>query len=131
MRPRRRHQRRLDEAQRRTRGRDELPGRAVAPPWLLGERAGEHGVELLGELGLRLRGRGRLFVHVCPEKRDVRCPRERRLPGQAFVEDAAERVDVRALVQGVARDLLGGDVLECADDVAGGGDSAQGARPLR
>ena len=120
----------VDEAQRRARRRDELARRAIAPPRLLGERAGEHGVELLGKVGTRLRRRRRLLVHVRPEERDVGRPRERRLPGQALVEDAAERVDVRALVERVARDLLGGDVLERADDLAGGGDSRERARAL-
>ena len=69
-------------------------------------------------------------MYVCPEEGDVGRPREGGLPGQALVEDAAERIDVGPPVQGVARDLLGGDVLERADDVAGSGHAAQGGRPL-
>ena len=70
-------------------------------------------------------------MHVRPEERDVGRARERRLPGQALVEDAAERVHVRALVERVARDLLGRDVLERAHDLARDRDSRERARALR
>ena len=69
-------------------------------------------------------------MHVRPEERDVGRAREGRLAGQALVEDAAERVHVRALVQGVARDRLGGDVLERSDDLSGRGDTRQRSRAL-
>ena len=116
--------RRFANAKRRARGREQLAGQAVATARLLGERAGEdRGVELPGEIGAGLARRSRLLVHVRPQERDVGRAREGRLPGQALVEDAAERVDVRALVDGVARDLLGGDVLERADELAGAGDA--------
>jgi hypothetical protein len=68
---------------------------------------------------------------VCPEQGDVGRTREGRLPGQALVENAAQRVDVRALVEGVARDLLGGDVLERADDLSRDRDPGKRARALR
>ena len=61
-------------------------------------------------------------MHVRPEESDVGRPRERRLAGQALVEDTGERVQVGAGVDVVPRDLLGRDVLQRADDVAGSGD---------
>ena len=66
-------------------------------------------------------------MHVRPQERDIGRPREGRLAGQALVEDAAQRVDVRALVERVARDLLGSDVLEGAHDLAR--DRHAGQRP--
>jgi hypothetical protein len=50
-----------------------------------------------------------VFAHL-----EVRVPRERRLPDEALVEDAAERIDVRPPVDLLARDLLGGDVVDGA-----------------
>ena len=55
------------------------------------------------------RGR-RLLVQVRPEHGKVGGMRERRRPGQALVEQAAERVDVGAAVHLAARDLLRCDV---------------------
>ena len=69
-------------------------------------------------------------MHVCPEEGDVGGARERRLSGQALVEDATERVEIRPRFDVVARDLLGRDVLERADDVPWGGDAAERARAL-
>ena len=83
-----------------------------------------------GQVGARLARRGRLLVHVRPQERDVGRARERRLPGQALVEDAAERVDVGALVERVAGDLLGRDVLERADDLARDRDARERAGAL-
>ena len=131
--PPRRPLRRLDgfdEAERRACRVHELTRRAVAPAGVLGERAGEDGVELARELGAGLARRRRLLVHVGPEEGDVGCPRKRRLAGQALVEDTAERVEVGAGVDLVPRDLLRRDVLERADDVAGGGHTAQRAGAL-
>ena len=128
-RPRRRLDR-FDQAERRACRAHELTRRAVAPAGVLGERAGEDGVQVAGELGAGLARRGRLLVHVRPEESDVGCPRERRLAGQALVEDAAERVQVGARVDVVPGDLLGRDVLQRADDVARRGDPAQRAGAL-
>jgi len=47
--------------------------------------------------------------------------RERRVAGQELEQHAAERVDVRARVDAVAADLLGGDVVEGADEGTGRG----------
>ena len=69
-------------------------------------------------------------MHVCPEEGDVGGARERRLSGQALVEDATERVEIRPRFDVVARYLLGRDVLERADDVPWGGNAAERARAL-
>ena len=109
----------LDEAERRASRRDELAGGLVTASGLLGERATEDAVDRLRQLGSNLARALRLLVDVRPEQRDVGCAREGRLPGQALVEDAAERVEVRPRFHVVARDLLRRDVLERADDVPG------------
>ena len=121
----------LDEAERGARRGDELARRPVPPLRLLREGARQHRVDVPRQLGPNLARPPRLLVHVRPEQGDVGRPRERRLPGQALVEDAGERVDVRARVDVVARDLLGRDVLERADDVTGSRDAAERAGPLR
>ena len=106
------------------------PRRPVPPLRLLREGARQHRVDVPRQLGPNLARPPRLLVDVGPEKGDVGRPRERRLPGQALVEDAGERVDVRARVDVVAGDLLGSDVFERADDVTGSRDAAERARPL-
>ena len=83
-----------------------------------------------GSSGRTSLGRFALLVDVRPEQRDVGRAGEGRLPGQALVEDAAERVEVGPRLHVVARDLLGRDVLERADDVSGRGDAAERARAL-
>ncbi len=50
--------------------------------------------------------------------RDVRVTPERRLPDEAFVEHAAERVDVRPPVNVLTGDLLGCDVVDRAQKLA-------------
>ncbi len=70
-------------------------------------------------------------MDVRPEERDIGRARERGLPRQRLVEDAAERVDVRALVQGVTGDLLRCDVLERANDLARDRHTREGAGALR
>ena len=65
-----------------------------------------------------------------PQQGDVGRAGEGRLPRQGLVEDAAERVDVGPLVERVAGDLLGRDVLERADDLSGDGDPRERARAL-
>ena len=88
-------------------------GRAfVAVLLLLGERAGEDGVEA------RIGGkRGRRLLHVRPQKLGFRRAVEGRLPLEALVQDAGERVLVRAPVDLFASDLLGGEVVEGADEL--------------
>ena len=66
--------------------------------------------------------RPRLALHVLVHDRHVIAARVGRHAGQHFVEDDAERVDVGALVDLLAEDLLGRHVLRRADDVAGLGE---------
>src|SRR5262249_20302348 len=62
-------------------------------------------------------GRGRL-VQGRPEDRHLRVLAKRRLAGERLVEDAAQRVDVRAAIDGLALDLLRGDVVDRAHEVS-------------
>ena len=52
-------------------------------------------------------------------------------PGQALVEDAAERVHVRAPVDRLPLDLLGRRVVHCPDEEAGAGEAAAALSVLR
>ena len=63
--------------------------------------------------------------------RDVRVAPKRRLPDEALVEHAAERVDVRPPVDLLTGDLLGGDVVDGAHQVAVVADSGLLGDPLR
>ena len=65
---------------------------------------------------------GRLEMGV--ENGDLRVARERHLPGQALVQQAAERVDVRARVEALAADLLGRHVMDGSERPLGRGDRA-------
>src|SRR5215211_8185764 len=59
-------------------------------------------------------------MHVRPDDGDVTIALEGRRAGEQLVEDAPERVDVRAMVWVRARlDLLGGDVVDGADELTG------------
>ena len=70
----------------------------------------DHRVHRAGQLRSAL-GRGRrLLFEVCPGDRKPGIARERRLAGQALVEQAAERVHVRPSVDVAALDLLGRQV---------------------
>ena len=70
----------------------------VAQVALLGERRGDHGVERLRQLGPSLADGRRRVVHVREQRRDLVLALVRGFSGQALVQDAAERVDVRAPV---------------------------------
>ncbi len=100
------------------RGPRELAAGRVALLGILGERAGDDRVE--GRRKLRPLGaeRRRLPLEVREHDRDVRLALEGRLAGEAFVEHAAERVDVGAPVHVLAGDLLGGDVVDRPHEVA-------------
>ena len=63
--------------------------------------------------------RGRLLLQMGPEDGEVRVAPERRLAGQALVEHAAQRVEVGAEVDRLASDLLGGGVVDRAQELAG------------
>ena len=68
---------------------------------------GHHGVDRRGELGADARDRRRRLDQVRPQQGGVVVPAEGQLPGQALVEHAAQRVDVRAGPHRPALDLLG------------------------
>ena len=95
------------------RRRSRSAGPATSPsPWRSrrrGPRAGR---------GASPSGSRRLLGQVGVDHRDVGVARERDLADEAVVEQAAERVDVRAAVDLAALDLLGRDVVDRADDVA-------------
>ena len=79
---------------------------------VLGEGACDNGVDRVGQLVVVCPNGGRLGLEVFPEDAHRRAALVRWLTGQAFVQDAAERVDVGAAVDGAAFDLLGGDVVD-------------------
>ena len=112
----------------------ELFGREarLVPPQRLGHLAGLLGalgrvlleaaqddvLELLPDLGAQRAGRLRDLVDDAVEDR-LQFAREGRIADEAFVEDGAERVDVRPRVEGARGDLLGGEVGHRADQRAG------------
>ena len=103
-----------------SRGRiTQLAAALVALLGLLGERAGDHLVDRLWQLGPALVQGGRRLLEVSEHRRDRPRPLEGRLAVQAFVQDAAERVDVGARVERLAGDLLGGGVVDRAGEVRG------------
>ena len=79
---------------------------------------------------LRARRR-RLGLEVREHDRDLRVAPERRLPDEALVEHAAERVDVRPPVDLLAGDLLRRDVVDRAEQVAVVADPGLVGDPLR
>ena len=94
------------------RGREALVAR-------LRHRARDDPVELLGQVGAHLRQPRRRAGQVGVHHRDLGVPLERRPAGEALVEHAAERVDVRASVERQPLDLLGRGVLDGADEDPG------------
>jgi hypothetical protein len=101
------------------RGLDEYGGALVSLLLLLGERLPEDGVEV------EARGESRrVLLHVRPQELRLRGAVERRLPGQALVQDACECVHIRAPVDLLSPDLLGGEVVEGADQLPGFGRGA-------
>jgi hypothetical protein len=80
---------------------------------VLRQRPAEHVVEAAEAPHPR-----RLLLHVRPHGLGVAGAPERRFAGEALVEHAAERVHVGPRVHVVAPDLLGGEVVERADDTA-------------
>jgi hypothetical protein len=97
-------------SQRLSSSRDKLVPGLVAVVRLLGERLREH--------RLQPRQRGWLLLEVREDDRGVGAAAERRPPGQALVQQAAERVEVGAPVQVVTANLLGGDVVDSAERAA-------------
>ena len=88
----------------------------VALRRVLGQRAGDHGVER----GVA-RHRRRRLGQVRPELALGGVERERHLAGERVEEHAAERVEVARRAVALAPDALGRDVVERADDVARAG----------
>ena len=92
----------------------------IALVGILGRRAGDDVVEGPDELAARrARGMRRRVGDVRPQLGHVAVLGVRDLAGQHLVQDAAERVDVRAPVDRVALDLLRGDVVGRPDPGAG------------
>ena len=97
----------------------EVARRGVAVLGRLGERAGDHRVELLRRGGRGSRDRGRVLGQVRPQLRLVVVVGVRRAAGQRVEEQAAEAVDVGAGVDPLAADLLRRDEVQRPDPVAG------------
>ena len=91
--------------------RRQLARGRIAIRGILGRRLGDDVVEGGHEIAARRAGPRRRVADVRPELGDVAVLRVGDLAGQHLVEDAAQRVDVRAPVDRVALDLLGGDVV--------------------
>ena len=94
------------EAEGGTGGLDQLSAGGIALVAFLGQRSLQDVVE---------RGIGqprRLLLHVCPQRLRLALAAEGRRAGEAFVEHAGQRVAVRATVDRVAADLLGGHVVQ-------------------
>ena len=92
-------------------GLGELGAGLVAVVRRLGERFCDHRVGGASR-------RRRLVLEVGVEDGGVVAALERLAAGQALVEQTAERVDVGAAVDRVAADLLGGDVVDRAHQLA-------------
>src|SRR5262245_47244377 len=104
--------------QSRTGRADELDAGAVAPVGILRHRPGDHGVEGARNLrALRARG-GRLLVHVGPHQLELALARVRGLAREALVENAAQRILVAPAVEGLAPDLLRGEIVGGAEQLA-------------
>ena len=69
-------------------------------------------------------------LELGPHERHAVVPLERRLPGQHLHDSAGQRVLVGPAVDRLALDLLGRDVVERAEELAGGGERRRGERVL-
>ena len=121
---------RPEDAQGHPGGLDELTAASVPLIRALGQHPAEHLVDLRRQLGPQHRGhRGRL-LHVRPDDRGVQVLLERHPSGQALVQDAAERVLVGLAQHRRAPDLLRGDIVDRAQELARRGQPAAGHRVL-
>src|SRR5262249_30808711 len=102
----------------RARGVHELATRRVSVFRRLRKRRLEDRVERSRKLGSQVRDGRRRIVEVCEENRQLALAVERRRACEALVEDAAERIDVGPPVDCAALDLLGGHVVDGADETA-------------
>ena len=84
-----------------------------------------------GRSGRSSRHRRRRVLDVRPQHADLDIARVGSVPGQALEEQAPERVHVGALVDGIALDLLGRDVVDRPDELAGRREPAHRHGPLR
>ena len=102
----------------RERGASELPAGRVAPLRLLRQSPGDHRVERRRQLRPLFVERRGFRLEVREDDRQLRVAPKRRLPDEALVEHAAERVDVRPAVDVVPGDLLGREIVDRAEQVA-------------
>lgn len=113
-----------DPAGGRERGPGKVAGRLEAVGRVLGHRPGDDGVERRRQAGHEVARRRRVDGQVGEDLRDALVARERHSAGQQLVEHAAEGIYVAAAVDRRAANLLGGDVVERADEAAGRGHAA-------
>ncbi len=104
--------------------------RAIAVVRPLGQRQLNHASEIARNVWVEAANVGRPRMHLLIEHGDRGGADVRRTPRQRLVQDAAERVDVRARIDVLAFRLLGGHVFRCADGGAGLGEAAR-AKHLR
>jgi len=89
----------------------------------LGEEVDDEPVEVVGQLGAEHARRAGHGVPVADEDGPGVVEVERRRAGGEFVQDAAERVEVAAVVDVAAADLLRGHVVGGAHGDAGAGEA--------
>src|SRR5439155_25880073 len=100
-------------------GSEKLAAARVAVERRLRQRLRDHRLEGRGQLGRSTRQLRRRSMEVRAQYGDFGGTMEGRLPSQAFVENAGERVHVRAAVDFASFDLLGRGVLDRADKAPG------------
>ena len=84
--------------QRRLRRGDELARRTASDPRVLGQRAGDHGVEGDRQAGAALARARRVLLEVRVDRRHLRVAREGHRAGQHLEQHAPQRVDVGAAI---------------------------------
>ena len=115
---------RPEDAQGQPGGLDELAAAPVALVRALGQHPAEHLIDLRRQVRAQYRRhRGRL-LHMRPDDRRVQVLLERNPPGQALVQHAAQRVLVGQAGHRRAPDLLRGDVVDRAEELARRGQPA-------
>jgi hypothetical protein len=88
---------------------------------LLRHGFGHDVVDLRWEIGATGGHRWRLLVHMCPHERGGLIPGIRNIPSQALIEHTAQRVEISPAIDFFALNLLGRDIVDSADDLAGRG----------
>ena len=97
----------------------QVAGALVAGRRVALHRPGDDGRQPHGDVGPRLADRRRILVHALHHHRERVVGAEGERAGEDLVQDDAQRVDVAAVVGGFAAGLLGGHVIDGADDGAG------------